>query len=67
MNELIYPIFAVLLGYIVLGITGFGSALIIVPLLSWKWPLAEVVALTLMLDVPASFFQAGLNFQHVAK
>lgn len=67
MNELIYPIFTVLLGYIVLGITGFGSALIIVPLLSWKWPLAEVVALTLMLDVPASLFQAGLNFQYVAK
>ncbi len=67
MLDLIYPIATVLLGYIVLGITGFGSALMIVPLLSWQWPLVEVVALVLLLDVPASFFQAGLNMQHVAK
>lgn len=66
MNELLYPMLTVLLGYIVLGITGFGSALIIVPLLSWKWPLAEVVALALLLDVPASLLHAGLNFKHLA-
>ena len=33
----------VLLGYTVLGLTGFGSALVIVPLLAWQWPLPEVV------------------------
>ena len=43
----------VLLGYAVLGLTGFGSALVIVPLLAWRWPLPEVVALTLLMDVPA--------------
>ena len=39
MVELAYPAFVVLLGYVVLGITGFGSALVIVPLLAWRWPL----------------------------
>lgn len=67
MLELAYPALTVLLGYVALGITGFGSALIIVPLLSWQWPLTEVVALALLLDVPASLLQAGLNFQNVAR
>jgi uncharacterized protein len=61
-----HPVLAVALGYLVLGITGFGSALIIVPLLAWKWPLPEAVALTLMLDVPASAWFGGLNFKQVS-
>lgn len=67
MFEFAYPALTVLLGYVVLGITGFGSALVIVPLLSWQWPLTEVVALALLLDVPASLLQAGLNFKNVAR
>ena len=55
----------VLLGYAVLGLTGFGSALVIVPLLAWNWPLPEVVALTLLMDVPASAFHSGLNWRQV--
>jgi len=55
----------VLLGYSVLGLTGFGSALVIVPLLAWQWPLPEVVALTLLMDVPASAFHSGLNWRQV--
>lgn len=65
MLELAYPLAVVLLGYVVLGITGFGSALIIVPLLAWRWPLPEVVALTLLLDVPASLLLGGLNLRQV--
>ena len=65
MPELLYPAAVVLAGYVVLGITGFGSALVIVPLLAWHWPLPEVVALTLLLDVPASLLQGGLNLRQV--
>ncbi|NCT95998.1 MAG: sulfite exporter TauE/SafE family protein [Comamonadaceae bacterium] len=65
MTELVYPAAVVLLGYVVLGITGFGSALIVVPLLAWRWPLPEVVALTLLMDVPASLLHSGLNLRQV--
>ncbi len=65
MTELLLPVLAVLTGYTVLGLTGFGSALIIVPLLAWQWPLPEVVALTLMLDLPASLMHSGLNWRQV--
>lgn len=56
---------AVLTGYGVLGLTGFGSALVIVPLLAWQWPLPEVVALVLTLDLPASLMHSGLNWRQV--
>ena len=65
MPEWLLPLLAVVLGYTVLGLTGFGSALIIVPLLSWVWPLPEVVALALMLDLPASLMHSGLNWRQV--
>ena len=65
MPELLYPAAVVLAAYVVLGITGFGSALVIVPLLAWHWPLPEVVALTLLLDVPASLLHGGLNLRQV--
>ena len=61
MTELLYPAGVVLLGYIVLGITGFGSALVIVPLLAWHWPLAEVVPLMLLTDVLASALHGRMN------
>lgn len=65
MNEMLPALLAVAAGYTVLGLTGFGSALVIVPLLAWQWPLPEVVALTLMLDLPASLMHSGLNWRHV--
>jgi uncharacterized membrane protein YfcA len=64
-QEWLYPMGVVLLGYAVLGLTGFGSALVIVPLLAWQWPLPEVVAMTLLMDVPASAFHSGLNWRQV--
>ncbi len=60
-----YAMAVVLLGYFVLGIAGFGSALIIVPLLAWNWPLAFVVPLVLLIDVPAAVLHTGLNFRQV--
>ena len=65
MQEWFLPIAVVLGGYTVLGLTGFGSALVVVPLLAWNWPLPEVVALTLLMDVPASAFLSGLNWRRV--
>ena len=65
MQEWLYPIGVVLLGYTVLGLTGFGSALVVVPLLAWQWPLPAVVALALLMDVPASAFHSGLNWRQV--
>lgn len=65
MQEWLYPMGVVFLGYTVLGLTGFGSALVIVPLLAWQWPLPEVVALALLMDVPASAFHSGLNWRQV--
>ncbi len=65
MNEMAWALPSVLAGYLVLGLTGFGSALVIVPLLAWQWPLPEAVALTLMLDLPASLMHSGLNWRQV--
>ncbi len=64
-QEWIYPACVVLAAYTVLGITGFGSALIAVPFLTWIWPLPEVVVLVILLDIPASILHGGLNFRLV--
>jgi uncharacterized protein len=61
----LFPAGVLLTGYLVLGITGFGSALVTVPLLAWIWPLPEVVMLAILLDVPASMLHGGLNFRQV--
>lgn len=55
----------VLLGYAVLGLTGFGSALIIIPLLAWQKSMTDVVPLVLLLDVVASLMHSGLNVRSV--
>lgn len=55
-----------LLGYTVLGVAGFGSALVIVPLLAWRFPLSLVVPLVLLVDVLASLLHTGLNLRDVA-
>jgi len=61
----VFSLLVVLIGYTVLGLTGFGSALVIVPLLAWHWPLPEVVALVLVLDLPASLMHSGPNWRRV--
>jgi uncharacterized membrane protein YfcA len=53
-------------GYFVLGVTGFGSALIIIPLLAWQWPLSLIVPLVLLMDVPTSMLHTGMNVKRVA-
>jgi hypothetical protein len=65
-HEALYAALVVLLGYVTLGLSGFGSALVIVPLLGWHSPLTLVVPLVLMIDVPASLLHAGLNLRQVA-
>ena len=65
MDLSLYAAAVVLLGYFVLGTAGFGSALIIVPLLAWDWPLAFVVPLVLLIDIPAAILHTGLNFRQV--
>lgn len=63
--DAVYAVIVVLLGYTVLGASGFGSALVIVPLLAWRWPLALVVPLVLLLDAPAAGWHARLNLENV--
>ncbi len=60
-----YPAVVVLLAYGVLGVSGFGSALVAVPLLTWQWPLAEVVPLVVSMDVVASALHGRLNLARV--
>ena len=60
-----YPVAVIALGYVVLGLTGFGSALVAVPLLAWRWPLVEVVPMVLLIDVLASLLMGGLNLREV--
>lgn len=65
MLEQIYPLLVVALGFGVLGITGFGSALISVPLLAWVWPLQQVVPLVLLIDFVACLLLGGLQWQWI--
>jgi uncharacterized protein len=65
-NDAVLAVLTVLSGYVILGLTGFGSALIIVPLLAWNWPLSLVVPLALLIDVPALLLHTGLNLRQVA-
>lgn len=65
LQEWLYLLGVVLAGYVVLGITGFGSALVLVPLLALQWPLPEVVALAILIDIPASLLHGGLNLRQV--
>lgn len=64
-GDMVYAASIAVLAYVVLGLTGFGSALIAVPLLAWRWPLVEVVPMVLVLDVVASILLGGLNLRAV--
>ena len=65
MFEIIYPVAVIALGFFVLGVTGFGSALVIVPLLSWQWPLAQVVPLVLLLDFAGCLLLGGMQWERI--
>ena len=57
----------VLLAYTVLGITGFGSALIAVPLLVQVLPLRFAVPMLLLLDLPGSLIIGTTNRAAIAR
>lgn len=65
MSDFAYSLLVVFSGYVVFGITGFGSALTIVPLLSLRWPLEFIVPLVLMLDLIAALQLGHLNFRQI--
>jgi uncharacterized membrane protein YfcA len=56
---------SIALAYLVLGLTGFGSALVAVPLLLLFMPLGQAVPLVLFLDVVALIVFGALNLAHV--
>ncbi|HKB54876.1 MAG TPA: sulfite exporter TauE/SafE family protein [Ramlibacter sp.] len=60
-----YSLGVVFLGYVVLGLSGFGSALTIVPLLALRWPLVTVVPVVLLTDVCSGFLLARLNMRAI--
>ncbi len=61
----VFAALSVFIGYLVFGLTGFGSALVIIPLLSWQWPLSAIVPLVLLLDIAASLLHTGFNLRQV--
>ncbi len=61
MPDIVFVPAVIAAGFFVLGVTGFGSALVIVPLLSWVWPLERVVPLVILLDFAGSLLLGGLN------
>jgi uncharacterized membrane protein YfcA len=55
----------ILLAYVIRGLTGFGSALVAVPLLVRFLPLPFVVPFMMALDFAASFMLGGSQRQHI--
>ena len=65
MPDIVFMPAVIAAGFFVLGVTGFGSALVIVPLLTWVWPLERVVPLVILLDFVGSLLLGGLNRKQV--
>ena len=61
-----YAVAVVLAAYFVLGVTGFGSAIIAVPLLAHVLPLTKVVPLVVLLDVTATLYMGVRARRQVA-
>lgn len=61
----LYAAVVLLFAYFIRGIAGFGSALIAVPLLALRLPLATVVPLIALLDYSASLTQGIQNRSHI--
>ena len=64
-SEFIILAFIICLAYVVRGITGFGSALIAVPLLAFFMPLSTVVPMIVLLDYLASLSHGLHHRQHI--
>jgi uncharacterized protein len=58
---------AVVLGYTVFGLSGFGSTAITVPILAHYLPVSYLVPLMALLDCAVSSFVGTANREHVAK
>ncbi|MEY2633972.1 MAG: hypothetical protein RIR00_2626 [Pseudomonadota bacterium] len=54
--ELLWASLALLLAYTLRGLTGFGSAMVAVPILSQFWPLVQVVPGVMLLDYLAAWW-----------
>lgn len=54
-------------GYVVFGLSGFGSALITVPVLSHFWPMTFVLPVLATLDVVAALFLGVRHREHAAR
>src|SRR5690606_37135888 len=61
----LYPALVLALGYFVLVLTIIGSACVVVSLLAGIWALPDVVAMAILLDIPASRLHGGLNMKQV--
>ena len=61
MADLVLVLCILMSAFFIRGITGFGSALISVPLLALSQPLQFAVPLVLALDFTASLVLGGLN------
>lgn len=57
----------VILAYVVLGMTGFGSSIVAVPLLAHLLPIRYIVPMVLMLDLVTTVMLGMKNRQHVEK
>jgi uncharacterized membrane protein YfcA len=55
------------LGYVVFGLSGFGSALITVPVLSHFWPMTFVLPVLATLDVVAALYLGVRHREHAAR
>lgn len=65
--EFAYALFACLIAYIVLGITGFGSSLILVVSLAQILPIQAVVAQVVFLDLFGTLYLGTKSFKEIAK
>ena len=62
-----YALLACLLAYVVLGVTGFGSSLVLVASLVQILPIQEVVAQVVFLDLFGALYLGTKNFSDIAK
>ena len=65
--EFAYALLACLIAYIVLGVTGFGSSLVLVACLVQILPIQEVVAQVVFLDLFGGVYLGTKNFSDIAK
>jgi len=65
--EMAFAVAVILLAYFVFGVTGFGSAIVAVPLLTHVLPLQEAVPQIVFLDLITGFLMGQKNFNVIDK